>query len=151
MPITPTRSNVTCRLNAKFQAALNSSAFRHDDGIIYGVSSGSHIVDVSRGNTRCCGIEELDFQSLQNVWENYPKNWNELVAHYVKASCERNDERVLFVGLPTKVGAHSMYTLKFYEKLRATLKEFGFKEVCKPYRNANSGNTIVVLAGQMPG
>jgi hypothetical protein len=106
---------------------------------------------VAVGGTNCCGIEELDFQAIQEIWEEYPKNWDELIARYVKATCEVNDERVLFVGIPTRVGNNSMYTIAFYKKLRETLVKFGFKELCKPYRNQNSGNTIVVLAGQMPG
>lgn len=143
-------SNVTCRLNAKFRKALEGTAFRLEDGEIYGNNSGKRIIGIDRGDTRCCGIEELDFQPLQEIHEDYSKNWEELVAKYVKGSCERNDERVVFVGIPTRVGNHSMYHLAFYNRLRDTLEEFGFKPLCKPYRNANSGNTIVVLAGQMP-
>lgn len=144
----PTRSNVTCRLNAKFQRALERTRF---DAGLQDTKLG-HTIYVESGNTNCCGIEELDFQGLFKYWDEYKNSnvWNELVAKYIKFSCEVDDERVVFVGVPTRVGGGSIYDIDFYKKLRGTLNEFGFRELCKPYRNRNSGNTIVVLAGQMP-
>lgn len=149
-----TRSSVTCRLNRSFRAALERNRFVTADGMILDPKNG-HELYVRTGETICCGIDELDFQPLNEEYDEWvsklsDSNFKELVARYVKASCEVNDERVVFVGIPTSVGQSSMYNIAFYERLLDTLKTFGFRELCKPYRNRNSGNTITVLAGQMP-
>ena len=111
-----------------------------------------------------CGIDklikditELNFQSL-----NTPRSlvaainllptaaFEELIACFIRASEQHSDRRIVLVGIPTRVGNSSMYNLQFYEKLRETLHHFGFQEVCKPYKNESSSNTIVVLVAQMP-
>jgi hypothetical protein len=151
---TPTRLNVTCRLNSVFLAALEGNYFEHqtDSGEITDRKS-ENIIFVSNTDMSCCGIDEIDFQGLSKIWDEYAKttHWKELVARYIKASCDRVDERIVITGIPVKVGPHSQYHMPFYKKLLETLKEFGFRELCKPYRNANSRNTIIVLAGQIPG
>jgi hypothetical protein len=149
--------NVICRLNKKFTKALvDTDCFRiHDSDTIRKITDGDYVYfEVSRGETMCCGIEELDFTYLN---ENYRdalslknKDWNSLIAKYIKCTCDRPDPRVVFVGIPTRVGSQSMYSIEFYKRLRKTLNEFGFRELCKPYKNLSSGNHIVVLAGQMP-
>ena len=103
----------------------------------------------------CCGVTELNFQSL-----NAPKlvaginllptaAFEELIACFIRASVQHSDRRIVLVGIPTKVGSGSMYNLSFYEHLRIVLHRFGFQEVCKPYKNESSSNTIVVLIAQM--
>ena len=157
----PTRSNVTCRLNNKYRRAL-SGRFVEGSGSIYDKSNkkdyeGGFVTEIGRGEITCCGIDELDFQILNENWmdgeflQNLSrKDWNSLIACYIKGSLENSDERILIVGIPVKVGESSMYNIDFYKRLRITLNEFGFRELCRPYRNRNSGNIIVVLAGQVP-
>lgn len=105
---------------------------------------------ISNSTLQCCGITELDFQAL-NAWfkngNDIPNklSFKQLVAFMIdRWYCE--DERVLIVGIPTRVGEYSSYHMEFYEKLRDVLNGFGFTELAKPYENANSGNEIVVLA-----
>lgn len=157
----PTRSNVICRLNANYRRAL-SGRFSESGGSIYDKKCTSSfdkgfVTEIGRGEVTCCGIDELDFQILNENWKesDFPQNlskkdWDNLIALYIKGTLETQDERILIVGIPVKVGQSSMYDIEFYKRLRITLNEFGFRELCKPYRNRNSGNTIVVLAGQVP-
>lgn len=144
--------NVTCKLNNKFKQALQGQYVSYSYGRIL-INDPNIDIELTLGETTCCGVDELNFQGIQENYEILAlseDHWKELIAKYIKGSCERADHRIVFVGIPTKVGYHSMYNLDFYKRLRHTLKEFGFKELCKPYRNGGSGNTIVVLAGQMP-
>lgn len=149
----PARLSVTCRLNAFFRDSLAGTHFIAMDGELKDPKTGLRI-DVQRGDTVCCGVDELNFQGLNNAhWRDYhgTKHWPELIAKYIDMGCERrDDERVVFIGIPTQVGNHSMYDIRFYKELRKILNEFGFRELGRPYRNRNSGNTIVALAGQMP-
>jgi hypothetical protein len=98
-------------------------------------------------------MDELDFQGFQDYYDRYrddQEGFEGIVAKIIAAGVRQNDERVMVVGLPTSVSSGSMYNLEYYKKLRQTLLDFGFVELCKPYKNKNSGNTIVALAGQMP-
>jgi hypothetical protein len=157
----PIRSNVICRLNASFRSALSRDYFKRSSSYgweeqVFRDKKGNEY-SIRHGSTVCCGLDELDFGPLNDLWKETDllykltsNQWKELIAKYIKESCDRTDERVVFVGIPTRVGGDSMYDLDFYEKLRRTLNEFGFRELCHPYKNRNSGNDIVVLAGQMP-
>lgn len=148
----PTRSSVICLLNSNYKKALSLDRFKIEDGSILDTKNDEH-THISTGSTECCGIDELNFTSIQDSeYENEFSNelWECFIAKYIKGSCTVSDQRIVFVGLPVKVGNHSMYKMNFYEKLFKTLKKFGFRELCKPYKNKSSGNTITVLAGQIP-
>ena len=101
----------------------------------------------------CCGLEEIDLQSFYKVWCANANNEikQEALAKLIESvNSETNDKRMMFIGIPTRVGIDSDYNIKYYRWVLKTLKSFGFKPLCRPYRNENSGNTIVVLAGQFP-
>jgi hypothetical protein len=165
-----TPSAVSCKLNVLFKRALRGERFyvgttteKNSWGSSYVHTTLKDRKDrnmpVCVANVpgmRCCGMEELDFQQLQPAWRHYsgknklsPENWQELVARYIKHPIDENDHRMLFAGIPVDVGGASMYDIEFYNDLRGTLVSFGFKELCEPYKNKNSGNTIVALAGQL--
>ena len=157
----PTRSNVTCRLNNNYKQALKGRFAAHGARIYEKQCKSQHddgfITDIGKGDITCCGIDELDFQVLNENWieseflQNLSsKDWNSLIACYIQGSLDNVDERILIIGIPVKTGTSSMYNVDFYKRLRVTLNEFGFRELCKPYKNRNSGNIIVVLSGQVP-
>jgi hypothetical protein len=106
--------------------------------------------DAAVADLQCCGISELNFQQLQDLYSS--KYFEEIVAKHLGTIVNGlNDNRVLLVGMPTKVGDSSMYNIKFYRKLRKILLSFGFVElVDKPYKNGNSGNKVTVLACKIP-
>lgn len=100
-------------------------------------------------------MDELNFQELQKYWDRYKDDaeaFEALVAKTIETAPRNDvsDKRVLVVGIPTKVGGDSQYNLDFYNKLREVLESFGFIALSAPYKNKNSGNTIVAMAGQLP-
>lgn len=149
------------KLNETFQAALDSKRFYKGTGLdmyrnsIEGVKdrkAASRIIQTRTRQLGCCGLNELDFTLLQTHYDWLEKEsdkvFHEVVANYIRLSVPPQDHRVVIVGIPTSVGGASQYNLNFYRRLRSTLKDFGFEEVGKPYRNSNSNNTIVALVGQ---
>lgn len=162
----PTSSAVTCRLNSKFEEAVKNTRFyrgRHSERGFYGSYQVELLKDKEHPRQKgprfklpgmaCCGLEELDFQGLQEFWEKYKDNdvdFLNWVAKYIRECIEEDDNRVLIVGIPVKVGNNTMYNIEFYTKLRSTLEEMGFVQMGKPYVNQNSKNTIVALVGQLP-
>lgn len=105
-----------------------------------------------QGMTNCCGIDELNFlDQIENINKNTPEV-RYLVAKVIK-SCDNDDKRILFVGLPLRKhhGGDTMYNFKNYAVLRKILLDFGFKQAHKRlYKNNNSENMLSVLVGQMP-
>ena len=106
----------------------------------------------ARGQTTCCGIDELNFlEAINRIDKDTPEVRN-IVAKVIH-SVNNNDKRVLFTGLPLKKprGGDTMYNFKNYAVLRKILLDFGFKQAHKRlYKNANSENMLSVLVGQMP-
>ncbi len=106
---------------------------------------------LSSGTMHCCGLEELDFQGLaKNVGIQDSPDFEEAVAVYLKNEVCHNDKRIVIVGIPTRVGTGSQYSLEFYNKLREVLQGFGMQQAGSIYKNENSSNDIVALVGQMP-
>jgi hypothetical protein len=162
-PAMPRTSAISCKLNSKFASSDRFyTKTKSVTGAYYsypieglGDREKKHVLfEPSVPGCSCCGLEELDFTPLMKHWETYQDEgddvWMEMVSAYIQECFGENDNRVMFVGLPTKVGGGSMYNIDFYRRLRKVLKKIGFREVCRPYKNANSGNTIVVLVGQLP-
>lgn len=159
----PSSASVNCKLNARFKAAVKNERFYTGTKAqgVYGVSS-SGLKDRSNrnffaantmGSMKCCGLRELDFQGLSKT--NYHENPNkeafaEAVASYIKMQAYEEDNRVVIVGIPSRVRASSQYNVGFYDRLREVLLNFGFKQMCEAYQNMNSSNDIVALVGQMP-
>ena len=106
----------------------------------------------SEGQTTCCGIDELNFlEAIDKIDKDTPEVRN-IVAKVIH-SCNNDDKRVLFTGLPLKKprGGDTMYNFKNYAVLRKILLDFGFKQAHKRlYKNNNSENMLSVLVGQMP-
>lgn len=167
-------SAATCKVNQRWHTALAGKRFKYETDYHFTVTSsygggsydsykdvlkdckksavGTLAVEVSSiSGMACCGMEELTFESLQKSWSKYQddKDWPELVAKYIKSGLGEEDNRILVVGVPVKVGASSQYNIDFYNRLRETLESFGFRQIGVPYKNSNSQNTIVVLAGQL--
>lgn len=164
---------VICKINDRFRTALEGKRFKHDpshsytkknswgsyemcESVIKDCKSSAkgklvcktHSID----SMNCCGMEELTFMELQTVWNDYKEDsdWNELVARYIKSGIpEQNDHRILVVGIPVIVGTTSMYNLDFFTKVKETLEHFGFRQIGSQYKNQNSGNTIIAMAGQL--
>ena len=150
------------KLNNIYKAALAlHQRFSTSDGKIFIYAEGTKsllkrqlFVEPQPHKLTCCGITELNFQTLNRIAPQMKElgdvSFRELIACFIEASVTTRDKRIVLVGIPTKVGINSLYNLEFYERLRLVLVEFGFKEICKPYTNAGSHNTIVVLTSQMP-
>lgn len=149
------------KLNETFEAALDSKRFYKGKGqdiyrnSVEGLKDRKNPTRIIQARVRqlgCCGLNELDFTQMQAHYDWYEnesdKVFHEAVANYLRMCVPPQDHRVVIVGIPTSVGGASQYNLNFYRRLRSTLKDFGFEEVGKPYRNSNSNNTIVALVGQ---
>lgn len=164
-------SVVTCKLNSAYQRALEGNHFKFKKNhkyidqsswsyyeiiadVLYDPKTKTTIkVDDILGALQCCGINELLCTSIQTKVDEYigTPQFPELIAKYIKYGLKNtNDKRILIIGIPVKVGTNSMYNIKFYEALRETLEDFGFKQVGQQYKNQNSKNTIVVMVGQLP-
>lgn len=150
-----------CKLNDTYKKAFGGGdRFQIIDGLIKDIKKDSKwygtTIHMVNHRLNCCGIDELVFLPMMKEWKaKYQDlseaNWQQLVAMGIKLSLRvQNDQRIVFVGIPVKVGEASMYDTDFYTKLRKTLAKFGFIELCAPYRNRSSNNTITVMAGQIP-
>lgn len=164
----PTPSAVTCKLNSRFVADLENprfyrgshmmtnewnNAYNYKIDVLRDKEHKTVAIEFKEPGMQCCGLEELDMAAIQKHWQIYrkdPASLRGLVAHYIRECFKEKDSRVLIVGIPTKVGASSIYDIDYYTQLRETLGELGFVEVGQPYKNVNSGNTIVALVGQLP-
>ncbi len=105
-------------------------------------------------STYCCGIDELNFESLvgRGIFKVNNAAAKRAAASRIKEYAN-GDRRVLIVGLPLRKSGHedSQYDFKQYQVLRRILLSFGFVQTHKrPYKNANSDNMLSVLVGQMP-
>lgn len=158
-------SVATCKLNSRYQTAVNNPRIYYGSGAIdgwgntgHGLRDRKHVKDLLKirsNSLLCCGMDELNFQELQKYWDRYKDDaeaFEALVAKTIETAPRNDvsDKRVLVVGIPTKVGGDSQYNLDFYNKLREVLESFGFIALSAPYKNKNSGNTIVAMAGQLP-
>lgn len=163
-------SVVTCKLNSAYQRALEGKYFKFKRNqtlkeqnswsfyeriadVLYDTKTETIVkIGHALGALECCGINELLCTEIQKNVDQYigTPHFPELIAKYIKYGVEQTDQRVLIIGIPVKVGTNSVYNIKFYEALRETLEDFGFRQVGKPYKNSNSKNTIIAMVGQLP-
>ena len=64
-------------------------------------------------------------------------------------SCQ--DDRIFYAGIPTapRKAKPTQYDFPMYKRLLKTLKDFGMQQLnARPYKNANSGNGIIMLVGR---
>lgn len=145
-------SAISCKLNSNYKKALKLRNYTTGYDVIYN-NLADLIYPARSVTTSCCGIDELDFGELYDVYQGISFNglkFKEIVAKYIQTSLYQTDKRMVFVGIPTKVGLNSQYRGNFYPRLRKVLRNFGFVETCKPYKNQNSGNKIIMMVGQIP-
>lgn len=143
----------SCKLNQHFKKALKHEKIEIAWGEVFydsGDGDDDRFMNLSHG-LMCCGVTELNLTDFFRFWIDHRRDNNLLesaLASLIKGAA--GDKRILIVGLPTRVSENSEYDIKYYRWLRKTFLSFGFRSLCKPYRNENSGNNIVVLAGQLP-
>ncbi len=154
----PKRSNsFNCVLNDNYKKALNftiatsykdpSNRDEHDPDWFY--DDDDYLYE---GSTQCCGIDELNFQSIIGAITKVSQTTKHLVAKHIKRYA-KDDRRILIVGLPLRSsdGHNSQYDFANYQRLRRILLGFGFKQTHeRPYKNTNSNNMLSVLVGQFP-
>lgn len=143
---------ISCKLNKKFYDAKDRTQLEECNGTwSYKMTTICRAQQYSK-EPACCGLDELSFLSLN--WDSHrvltlpDEVFEELIAKYISID-PPDDHRIVFVGIPTRVGILSEYDIRFYRKLRRTLQSFGFVELSKRgYRNNNSDNIIIAMAGQ---
>lgn len=160
-------NNISCKLNSTYLKALEDNRFYKGTKTISGFYGGyketglkdrkhprDMLIDLTSHQLGCCGLHELDFNDMNRQWNDIKnkveEDFDKLIARYIDESIGPGDNRMTFVGIPTRVGLNSQYNIEFYRKLRTTLKKFGYIELCEPYKNVNSGNYIIAMAGQLP-
>ena len=159
-------SAISCKLNKNFKDTLRLKSYNAkgqtliidqtaaDNAEIYHAWSPGTLEVEPVAHENCCGISELSFENFYDYCRYTKLPYSEflgITANYIKlAICDTSDKRMVFVGIPTKVGLNSQYRGNFYPRLRKVLRNFGFVETCKPYKNQNSGNKIIMMVGQIP-